>query len=731
MSDATMIGYSRHLHLTNEPTNQPTNTTVMSGTVLGKKAPVLGLPQEVFAEICSSLDVASLENLVLVCQQWTEWMKDDFVWRTCFQRVFGVSEGEFGWMGGEPTSWRRKYCNRMLTLYRWSRKRAAANRTAVCYRPRETVTNMRCFWDHGIGMIAYPHSGLLTVFDLSTLKAHKPSIHIGRSMGPIVGLICSSMSPYGFLHATDANLDVLLLSNSCKKRVTMKFATSQVHEAPIVQCWMTQTASPKVCQGPDGKVGALSIDNAGWVANWELGGGKLVGKMLLPVSDVTTGHTGIVLDLFSDGKDVFIVVGRPVKQIVEIYKWDGQSADVAEEVEVEPISEAENKPVRLPPNITLITTISSKVDHLQYLTQFDEKSGMYIITLGGMKVYTMDAKTGNTSTLTVPSEGEDGICVIDVTSGSVIKHVAVATHRGAIHVFNLKSSDFVYTIDMNQYGNVIAGSGTTVSDSQQVSIGTVALNAAVLVTVTDSSIISVFDVLSGSHLRTFVPESHRGFKQNRDAFGTRWAPLCTDLSIDPLSTSHRGVMACGVCIESFEQILPDGNSRRQAKRSSKKKTIARGLSQAEMLSIQRAEINDQISTGVEKIKEDKQEVEKREKIVQKYNGSRNGSMGSFSGGERLSEEEQLKLALLMSQDNNVIREDEEEALARALEASLLEAQNSSAGNESFSEEPYENGFEGEEEDYHDDYQGDYEEEDEDLKYALELSLAEEASRNHQ
>lgn len=706
----------------------------MSGTVLGTKAPVLGLPQEVFAEICSSLDVASLENLVLVCQQWTEWMKDDFVWRTCFQRVFGVSEGEFGWMGGESTSWRREYCDRMLTLYRWSRKRAAANRTSVCYRPRETVTNMRCYWDHGIGMIAYPHSGLLTVFDLSTLKAHKPSIHIGRSMGPIVGLICSSMSPYGFLHATDANLDVLLLSNSCKKRVTMKFATSQVHEAPIVQCWMTQTASPKVCQGPDGKVGALSIDNAGWVANWELGGGKLVGKVHVPVSDVITGHTGIVLDLFSDSKDVFIVVGRPVKQSVEIYRWDGKTPDVVEtEVADDPITSETTDPARptkLPPNLSLITTISSKVDHLQYLTQFDEKSGMYIITLGGMKVFTVDTKTGNMSSLTIPSEGEDGICVIDVTNGSAVKHVAVATHRGSIHVFNLKTSDFVYAIDMNQYGNVIAGSGTTVSDSQQVSIGTVALNSAVLVTVTDSSIISVFDVLSGSHLRTFVPESHRGFKQNRDAFGTRWSPLCTDLSIDPVSTSHRGVMACGVCIESFEQILPDGNSRRQAKRSSKKKTIARGLSQAEMLSIQRAEINDQISTGVEKIKEDKQEVEKREKIVQKYNGSRSGSMGSFSGGERLSEEEQMKLALLMSQDNNtnVIREDEEEALARALEASLLEAQ----ASESFSEGPYENGVEGDDtEDYYDDYQGDYEEDDEDLKYALELSLAEEASRKEQ
>lgn len=704
----------------------------MSGTVLGTKAPVLGLPQEVFAEICSSLDVASLENLVLVCQQWTEWMKDDFVWRTCFQRVFGVSQGEFGWMGGESTSWRREYCDRMLTLYRWSRKRAAANRTSVCYRPRETVTNMRCYWDHGIGMIAYPHSGLLTVFDLSTLKAHKPSIHIGRSMGPIVGLICSSMSPYGFLHATDTNLDVLLLSNSCKKRVTMKFATSQVHEAPIVQCWMTQTASPKVCQSPDGKVGALSIDNAGWVANWELGGGKLVGKVHVPVSDVTTGHTGLVLDLFSDSKDVFIVVGRPVKKSVEIYRWDGKSPDLVVDdtngttVEDEP----DTTPAKLPPNLTLLTTIASKVDHLQYLTQFDEKSGMYIITLGGMKVFTVDTKTGDMSTLTIPSEGEDGICVIDVTSGSAVKHVAVATHRGSIHAFNLKTSDYVYAIDMNQYGNVIAGSGTTVSDSQQVSIGTVALNAAVLVTVTDSSIISVFDVLSGSHLRTFVPESHRGFKQNRDAFGTRWSPLCTDLSIDPVSTAHRGVMACGVCIESFEQILPDGNSRRQAKRSSKKKTIARGLSQAEMLSIQRAEINDQISTGVEKIKEDKQEVEKREKIVQKYNGSRSGSMGSFSGGERLSEEEQMKLALLMSQDNtNVIREDEEEALARALEASLLEAQ----GNDSLSEEPYENGVDGDEdtEDYYDDYQGDYEEDDEDLKYALELSLAEEASRNHQ
>ncbi|KAG5355893.1 hypothetical protein CJU89_5607 [Yarrowia sp. B02] len=691
----------------------------MSGTVLGTKAPVLGLPQEVFAEICSSLDVTSLENLVLVCQQWTEWMKDDFVWRTCFQRVFGVSEGEFGWMGGESTSWRREYCDRMLTLYRWSRKRAAANRTAVCYRPRETVTNMRCYWDHGIGMIAYPHSGLLTVFDLGTLKAHKPSIHIGRSMGPIVGLICSSMSPYGFLHATDANLDVLLLSNSCKKRVTMKFATSQVHEAPIVQCWMTQTASPKVCQGPDGKIGALSIDNAGWVANWELGGGKLAGKVHVPVSDATTGHTGLVLDLFSDGKDVFVVVGRPVKQSVEIYKWDGKTPESVDEVE------DETNP-KLPPNLTLLTTIASKVDHLQYLTQYDEKSGMYIITLGGMKVFTVDTHTGQTETLEIPSEGEDGICVVDVTNGSAIKHVAVATHRGAIHVYNLKSAEFVYTIDMNQYGNVIAGSGTTVSDSQQVSIGTVALNSAVLVTVTDSSIISVFDVLSGSHLRTFVPESHRGFKQNRDAFGTRWSPLCTDLSIDPVSTSHRGVMACGVCIESFEQILPEnGNSRRQAKRSSKKKTVARGLSQAEMLSIQRAEINDQISTGVEKIKEDKQDVEKREKIVQKYNGSRNGSMGSFSGGERLSEEEQLKLALLMSQDNNVIREDEEEALARALKASLLETQ----ANESFSEEPYENGYEGEE-DYYDDYQGDYEEDDEDLKYALELSLAEEASRNH-
>lgn len=692
----------------------------MSGTVLGTKAAVLSLPQEVFAEICSSLDVASLENLILVCQQWTEWMKDDFVWRTCFQRVFGVSEGDFGWMGGESTSWRREYCDRMLTLYRWSRKRAAANRTSVCYRPRETVTNMRCYWDHGVGMIAYPHSGLLTIFDLSTLKAQKPSIHIGRSMGAIVGLTCSSMSPYGFIHATDANLDALLLTNGGKKRVSFKFATSQVHELPITQCWMTQIASPKICQGPDGKIGALSIDTSGWAANWELGGGKLVGKVHVPVVDVATGHTGIVLDLFSDGKDIFVVVGRPFKQVVEIYKWDGQTPDQLEEINATDL----DTPAPLPPNLIPLTTLQTKVDHLQYLTHFDEKTGFYVLTLGGMKVFTVDTKSGSTQTLSIPSEGEDGICVIDVTTGSAIKHIAVATHRGSIHVFNLKSTVHVYTIDMNQYGNVIAGSGTTVSDAQQVSIGTVALNAAVLVTVTDSSIISVFDVLSGSHLRTFVPESHRGFKQNRDAFGTRFTPLCTDLCIDPVSTSHRGVMACGVCVESFEQIVPDGNSRRQAKRSSKKKTVARGLSQAEMLSIQRAEINDQISTGVENIMEEQEDEEKRERIVQKYNGSsRNGSMGSFSGGERLSEEEQLKLALLMSQDNNVIREDEgeEEALARALEASLLESGVEEHG--SFAENPYDEEYN---ESYYDDYQGD--DEDDDLKYALELSLAEEASK---
>lgn len=703
----------------------------------------MDLPLEILIQILSHVDPLTLRTTPQVCKLWHDILNDDAVWMAIFKLTFPFSSTKGFSSIARSHNYRNELLIRSHILHEYHKGRTTSqgyfispsshsvqlatgapvpvplrantlpvrtseslhvdwskNKLMVLDIPQDTLISCQlrngktsnavqdfvpegvtCFdwnpkfvafgrWNNSLADGFIDYKGLL----LSKIHVHDHNEQLNRNRSRITSVaICQSNEP------TTSIVQNQSMNNNNKK---LKFINHSPVLAPV---------SNNLIIGKSGKINTFTSDESGEILGWDVRSGDVIWSYNFPIGEQGTQ----IRKLASDGKSILIVI----LDNGEIWSIDGIFDKNSDEVSLTKVGRFNTE-----------NGMDNKRIHIDY-------GGGNIIIWNEIEVlvfsFTHNSVDHSEARRYIPPDGllishlsiEDNGKIYTPRDESIVGNdpllTAVCLNNGNIHVINTRDSEW----DMIPV-SIITPHFLSENDSFQIEIlddrisqvASVAINSLVVVASNHLGKVEIFDVMTGSYLRTALSKlSMTRLNQLSHFIREQGGNV---LKID--ERGSRGVLIIGSYVQYFcfgEDVSFIDQQKRNKKGKNKSKssmnTIKNNLDDYEY-----------------QLEFDELNLNKRLNNIEKFNGTQEDDDHELQMAMAMSlslNNSQVELPVDTSDDQRRDTDDEEEIMKRALELSLREA--------STSDIPYED-------DVVEDEVVEYDEMDNDLRLAIELSKRE-------
>uniref|UniRef100_A0A060TCK2 ARAD1B17050p n=1 Tax=Blastobotrys adeninivorans TaxID=409370 RepID=A0A060TCK2_BLAAD len=640
--------------------------------------PLVGtLLPEVLIEIFSQLPPGELDACSLVCRHWHDVLVDDASWRGSFERMFSVREFT---RVSQSVKWRTELLSRLDYVHKW-RKGTAKN---ISFNGQVSrISHVFPDFAHSRAVLFAQSIGAGVVADPTKGKLANPRLYTDKSLQVTSDVVSVDGSRFGMLYGmVDGAVRTILFSQDT--RIHDYVVMKQRHETAVTTVWINHHESPRQNNTDTRQFfGALTGDMNGNILSWDLEEGELM-------RSYSTGDSSPVVHITCDHRRDCVLVAQASGAVSALFGLDKEFVSLG--TVKTPIGPSRNHVSLFQADFVSGFVLYANSDVICRISIVDspEKSrAQYYNFEGHVTAVAMDSTMSQQS----------GIINRDVP-GKNARYFAAATSTEHVYVWKLQQ-------EPNDFGEIrplrVTMSPFQVDSPGLHGVTALALNSLVLLLGSYNGVTIAYELLTGEYLRIVSSRFSKRALNLRtmghpDQTETGLVPI-TALEIDDNAANPHGIIIVGSAVQYFD-FGADLETSGVKKRGVKKKRRGPHFTY-DSNDVSRSELNREIEKDIELMGIEDEEVRELRQ--------HNERMDELFGAEGLSEEDQVQYALMLSQDAHKGRQtqqvalDEDEEVNRAIQMSL---ENSS---DSYHSSPNE--------------LGNADDEDEELKRAIELSLA--------
>lgn len=598
------------------------------------------LPPEVMIEVFSHLAPTDLDNASLVCKQWYEVLTNEASWRESFGRIFGTTQFN---RVSSSLKWRTELISRMEDLRKWKRKSRSANSKNVSFNCHVNITHVFSYLAAARIIVFSQINGMGLVADPTKGKLAKPPIYTEKALQVTGDVTSVDGSRFGMIYGmVNGNVRALLYSQ--ETRIRDYYKPEMVHDGLVSAAWMNKIESPKNVSGKTDKFYAITGSVTGQVFIWDIIKGEAVEYK------VDTGVTHIDCD-----SRTRVVIACEDGSIWTLNNKTNEMEKIAEGLVKEQLQTFK---VDFESEFLLCSTH----DRLWRVSLNTGETVEFAGLMGQICALGMDMSPTN--------QEADRVSDRDVP-GQHARYFAVATSAEVVYVYILQDE---FNTGINKIEPIrIKQSPFVIQDSTRPSITAIAMNSSILLLGSFNGITVAFDLLTGEYLRTVSTRfSKRALNFRHQPNNDPGLYAITHLEVDQDSSNPHGIIVVGSAVQYFD-FGASFDETAERKRGIKKRRRVYAPLWGGSNVVNKTELNKDIESDLAMMQS---EDEHAEEVEGNYYEEEFITEG-------LSEEDQMKLALMMSEDANSSvqvehenddqgNEDDDDELEKAIALSLQE-----------------------------------------------------------
>lgn len=645
------------------------------------------LPSEIMVNVFSWLDLRSLDAAGLVCKRWYRIISDDSVWRAAFLNTHG-GQGSFSRLTSS-VSWKQEFVERNAALRRW--KKASGSRNISFKVPLNDLTRVAVDFA-GMRIISFSlmlERGLAV--DLNNGRVAYPFIKtslLGGENLDISGI--PDVSKFGMVFPFSNGLvTTVAFSRGVSVRDFKRFPGAHGH-TPVTCAWASQTVSPRTA----GSITCVTGDASGTVKAWAFLTGEELFSFKLPTWEEEPGSSDSgpreqlpfgdmvpVVYLESDSENYIVVCDNGGR----VFHYDRRLATCTFVAHTGSVGDME---MHLRNGRIAVDFVGGYilVHRLNHIVRYSIGQ----TTLASRTVNLVTGSTGFDSQLG-PFSLDESLYTGMATSttpgllpGHGARYLACFSHENKTYVWDMRQAVDNHAND----GKVLDIKPMYSVESpflNQFDVTSVALNSAVLAICASNANVMIHNVLTGKRIRLATSR----FPKKILDYNTMGDSPAFQIMLDSDATKCHGVVVVSNAVQYFSYGI-DAPAHSKRSKGVRKRILGHRASAAppgprneELLK----EMDDEYEIAKEVIMQEQREERSRQSST-----PQRGSETAFL--DDMTEEEQLKYALMISQDHGsssgssntnlatepaAVEEDDEE-LKAAIQMSLLESGANSGSN---------------------------------------------------
>lgn len=222
----------------------------------------LDLPDEIWLEVFSELDITDVDNILLVSSRFRA-IADDAAYREIFKREFG--QDRFN-RTTTSLSWRSELIARTEALRKWRRGGGGshAKPNISCTPGIREISLVEPGFDTQRSIVFSQNDSVGMVVDHTRGKTAKPRLGTDQSLQPHNGTNCISASRFGMLFGmVTGKVSGLLFSHDMRSRTYVKM--DKFHNGAVTDAWINKESAPSNTQ-----ISGLTVGSDGIIYSWDL-----------------------------------------------------------------------------------------------------------------------------------------------------------------------------------------------------------------------------------------------------------------------------------------------------------------------------------------------------------------------------------------------------------------------------------------------------------------------------
>lgn len=243
----------------------------------------LDLPDEIWLEVFSELDIADVDNILLVSSRFRA-IADDAAYREIFKREFG--QDRFN-RTTTSLSWRSELIARTEALRKWRRGGGGshAKPNISCTPGIREISLVEPGFDTQRSIVFSQDDSVGMVVDHTRGKTAKPRLGTDQSLQPHNGTNCISASRFGMIFGmVTGRVSGLTFSHDMRSRSYVKM--DKFHNGAVTDAWINQESAPSSTQ-----ISALTVGSDGIIFSWDLETGKAIEQYDMKIPLLKVGVT--------------------------------------------------------------------------------------------------------------------------------------------------------------------------------------------------------------------------------------------------------------------------------------------------------------------------------------------------------------------------------------------------------------------------------------------------------